>query len=145
MDNVSKILLIEDNEGDIILTRRALSKAKMENDINVMRDGYEALKYLRKEGKFQNAETPDLILLDINLPKIDGMEVLKQIKNDEKLRLIPVVMLTSSDSEKDIISAYYNHANCYITKPTDFNKFMEIVQMIKSCWISIMKLPKHQA
>ncbi len=143
MNNEIKILLVEDNEGDIVLTIQALKKARVSNGISVARDGDEALKFLRKEGTFQNAETPDLILLDINLPKIDGMEVLTEIKNDESLRSIPVVMLTTSDSENDIVRSYYNHANCYITKPVDFNNFMEVVQMIKDFWISIVKLPKH--
>jgi CheY-like chemotaxis protein len=145
MRNVTKILLVEDNEGDIVLTRRALSKTEMEYKIDVVRDGEEALMYLRKNGIFQDAETPDLILLDINLPKIDGMDVLKQIKGDGKLRTIPVIMLTSSDSEKDILMAYSNYANWYITKPKDFKKFIEIVQAIKDCLISIVKFPNHQA
>ncbi len=137
-----RILLVEDNEGDIVLTTQALKKANVTNIINVVKDGDVALKYLRKKGKFENAETPDLILLDINLPKIDGMEVLAEIKRDEKLLSIPVVMLTTSDSENDIVKSYNNHANCYITKPVDFKKFMEVVQMIKDFWISIVKLPK---
>lgn len=138
-----KILLVEDNEGDIVLTKQALKKANITNGINVTKDGYDAMRYLRKEGEFANAETPDLILLDINLPKMDGMEVLAEIKNDETLRSIPVVILTTSDSENDIVRSYNNHANCYITKPVDFRKFMEVVQMIKDFWISIVKLPKH--
>ncbi len=138
-----KILLVEDNEGDIVLTTQALKKANVTNGINVVKDGDEAMKFLRKEGKYEGAETPDLILLDINLPKMDGMEVLTEIKNDEALKSIPVVILTTSDSENDIIKSYNNHANCYITKPVDFRKFMEVVQMIKDFWISIVKLPKH--
>lgn len=138
-----KILLVEDNEGDIVLTTTALRKAKVGNGINVAKDGEEALKFLRKEGVFAHAETPDLILLDINLPKVDGMEVLSEIKKDENLKTIPVVMLTTSDSEKDILNSYHNHANCYIVKPVDFKKFMDVVQMIKDFWISIVKLPKH--
>lgn len=145
MGNIAKILLVEDNEGDILLIMRALAKVNLANDIKVARDGNEALMYLRKEGIFRNAETPDLILLDINLPKIDGMEVLIEIKSDETLRIIPVLMLTTSDSEKDIIDSYYNHANCYITKPADFNKLLETVKVIKDYWISIAKLPKHAA
>lgn len=138
-----KILLVEDNEGDIVLTTQALKKANITNGINVVKDGYDALKYLRKEDPFGNAETPDLILLDINLPKMDGMEVLAEIKNDDILKSIPVVILTTSDSENDIVRSYNNHANCYITKPVDFRKFIEVVQMIKDFWISIVKLPKH--
>ena len=143
MNKEIKILLVEDNEGDIVLTIQALKKANVANGFSVVRDGDEALKYLRKIGEFENAVTPDLILLDINLPKIDGMEVLAEIKKDENLKIIPVVMLTTSDSENDIVKSYNNHANCYITKPVDFNKFMEVVQMIKDFWISIVKLPKH--
>jgi CheY-like chemotaxis protein len=144
MNQEIKILLIEDNAGDIVLTTQALKKANICNGISVVMDGEEALKYLRKEGLFKNADTPDLILLDINLPKIDGMEVLSEIKNDENLLRIPVVMLTTSDSEKDIMNSYYNHANCYIAKPVDFNKFIDVVQTIKDFWISIVKLPTHQ-
>lgn len=143
MSKEIKILLVEDNEGDIVLTMQALKKANVTNGVNVARDGDEALKYLKKEREFKSAETPDLILLDINLPKVDGMEVLAEIKSDEKLKTIPVVMLTTSDSENDIIRSYNNHANCYITKPVDFAKFMEVVQMIKDFWITIVKLPKH--
>lgn len=138
-----KILLVEDNEGDVVLTMQALKKANVTNGINVAMDGEEAMRYLRKEGRFENAETPDLILLDINLPKIDGMEVLAEIKNDENLKSIPVVMLTTSDSENDIVRSYNNHANCYITKPVDFKKFIEVIQAIKDFWITIVKLPKH--
>lgn len=144
MSKEIKILLVEDNEGDVVLTMQALKKANVTNGINVAMDGEEAMKYLRKEGKFRNAETPDLILLDINLPKIDGMEVLAEIKNDDNLKSIPVVMLTTSDSEKDIVRSYNNHANCYITKPVDFKKFMEVIQAIKDFWITIVKLPKHE-
>ena len=142
MSQELKILLVEDNEGDVVLTTQALKKANISEGINVVMDGDEALRYLRKEGLFKNAETPDLILLDINLPKIDGMEVLAEIKKDEGLLRIPVVMLTTSDSEKDILNAYYNHANCYIVKPADFKKFIEVVQTIKDFWISSVKLPK---
>lgn len=137
------ILLVEDNDGDIVLTMQALKKANVTNGVTVAKDGDEALKYLRKSGRFQQAQTPDLILLDINLPKIDGIEVLTEIKNDETLKTIPVVMLTTSDAENDIIRSYNNHANCYITKPVDFKKFIDVVQLIKDFWISIVKLPGH--
>lgn len=142
MNHQIKILLVEDNEGDIILTLRALEKAQIYNGISVTKNGEEALQYLRKEGKFREVETPDLILLDINLPKIDGKEVLSEIKKDDSFRVIPVVILTTSDSEKDILDSYYNHANCFITKPVDFLKFMEVIYAIKDFWISIVKLPK---
>ena len=135
------ILLVEDNEGDIVLTVEALKEAKINNKVVVVRDGEEALNYLYRQGPYVNAELPDIILLDINLPRIDGKEVLGKIKSDEHLKFIPVVILTTSDSEKDIMESYVNHANCYITKPVDFNKFMQVVMMIKSFWITLVKLP----
>jgi two-component system, chemotaxis family, response regulator Rcp1 len=138
-----RILLVEDNEGDIVLTLEALKEARIHNSIEVVRDGEEALKYLRKEGKYSEVNSPDIIFLDINLPKIDGTEVLSAIKNDEVLKVIPVIILTTSDAEKDIAKSYYNHANCYITKPVDIEKFMDIVYTIKSFWINIVKLPKN--
>jgi CheY-like chemotaxis protein len=137
------ILLVEDNEGDILLTLEALKQAKISNAIDVVRDGDKALKYLLKEDEFKDVETPGLILLDINLPKVDGIEVLNHIKNDEKLMVIPVVMLTTSDSEKDILKAYQHHANCYITKPVSFSKFMQVIQTIKDFWINIVQLPNE--
>ena len=137
-----RILLVEDNEGDVILTLKALKKAHVHNEIDVVRDGEEALQFLHKQGKYQDAETPGLVLLDINLPKIDGVEVLAEIKNHEHLRVIPVVMLTTSDSEKDIMQSYYHYANCFITKPVNFSKFMEVIETIKEFWISIVQLPK---
>lgn len=142
MSKEVKILFVEDNEGDIVLTLEALKKAKVNNHITVLRDGEEALLYLQKEGKYKNAETPDLVLLDINLPKTDGKEVLAKIKSDKDLMMIPVVILTTSDSEKDIIESYNHHANCYITKPVDFKKFMEVIHTLKDFWISIVQLPK---
>jgi CheY-like chemotaxis protein len=136
------ILLIEDNEGDIVLTIEALKEARINNTIDVVRDGEKAMSFLKKEGEFSAATTPDLILLDINLPKIDGKEVLANIKNDERLKVIPVVMLTTSDSEKDIFESYHNHANCYITKPVGFQSFIEVIHTIKDFWITIVQLPK---
>ena len=109
----------------------------------MVRDGEEALKFLRKEGKHQGGHTPYLIFLDINLPTIDGTEILSIIKNDQLLKMIPVIMLTTSDAEKDITKSYYNHANCYITKPVDMDKFMEVIHAIKQFWISIVQLPKN--
>jgi len=137
------ILLVEDNEGDIVLTVEALKEAKINNNVVVVRDGEEALNYLYRQGPYAHAELPDIILLDINLPRVDGKEVLGKIKNDEHLKFIPVVILTTSDSEKDIMESYVNHANCYITKPVDFNKFMQVVMMIKSFWITLVKLPNN--
>lgn len=136
-----KILLVEDNDGDIFLTLEALKEARIHNEVDVVKDGEKALQFLKKENEFANAETPDLILLDINLPKVDGKEVLARIKNDDVLKVIPVVMLTTSDSEKDIMDSYQNHANCYITKPVDFQKFMDVVQTVKNFWINIVQLP----
>lgn len=140
--NEVHILLIEDNEGDIVLTLEALRQARINNNIDVVRDGEAALQFLKKEGEYSNSKTPDLILLDINLPKIDGIEVLTQIKNDDQLKIIPVVMLTTSDADKDIIASYNNHANCYITKPVGFKNFMDVVTTIKDFWITIVQLPK---
>lgn len=142
MSKEINILFVEDNEGDIVLTLEALKEAKINNNITVLRDGEEALLYLQKMGKYKNAETPDLVLLDINLPKVDGKEVLAKIKSDKQLMVIPVVILTTSDSEKDILESYHNHANCYITKPVDFKKFMEVIHTVKDFWISIVQLPK---
>jgi two-component system, chemotaxis family, response regulator Rcp1 len=132
------ILLVEDNEGDIILTREALKEARIKNEIIVARDGEEALELLHT-----TSSLPDIILLDINLPKINGLEVLANIKNNDRLKSIPVIMLSTSSSERDITNSYHNHANCFITKPVDLNKFMELVKSIEDFWISIVKLPKY--
>jgi CheY-like chemotaxis protein len=134
-----EILLVEDNEGDIILTREALKEGKVKNKISVAKDGQEALNML-------NAATslPDLILLDINLPKISGLEVLTIIKKDDRLRSIPVIMLSTSEEQNDILTSYSNYANCFITKPVDFNRFMDVVRSIEDFWISVVKLPKNK-
>lgn len=137
------ILLVDDNEGDILLTKEALAEARIINKISVAYDGIEAIRFLRKEAPFEEGETPDLILLDINLPMMDGTEVLSVIKNDAGLRRIPVIMLTTSSSEKDILTSYNNHANCYITKPVDLEQFMCVVRTIEDFWISIVRLPKN--
>lgn len=137
-----RILLVEDNEGDVLLTRKALEKARVLNAVDVVRDGEQALQFLRKEGAYSLAETPGLILLDINLPRIDGREVLATLKQDELLKVIPVIMLTTSDSEMDVLQAYTHHANCFITKPVSFQKFMEVIHRIKDFWIDIVRLPK---
>jgi two-component system, chemotaxis family, response regulator Rcp1 len=117
---------------------------RLKANINVTRDGEEAIAYLHKEGKYADAVTPDIILLDINLPKLDGKEVLKYIKTNDKLKCIPVVMLTTSSSETDILDSYSGHANCYITKPVDFSKFMEVVESIEDFWMSTVRLPKSR-
>lgn len=139
--NEIRILLVEDNEGDILLTLEALKEARIGNEVDVVKDGDKALQFLKKEGEFKDANTPDLILLDINLPRTDGFEVLAVIKKDERLSVIPVIMLTTSDSEKDILESYQHHANCYITKPVNFENFMNVIQTIKDFWINIVKLP----
>ena len=136
-----EILLVEDNEGDIVLTMEALDDARIINKVTVKRDGAEALEYLLKLAVNDHASLPDLILLDINLPKIDGKEVLNQIKTNPVLKKIPVVMLTTSSSEGDILESYNNHANCYIIKPVDLNKFFNIVKAIENFWVTIVKLP----
>ena len=135
------ILLVEDNEGDIILTTEALQEGKIANNLTVVTDGKEAVEYLEKEGQFESAITPDLILLDVNLPKMNGHEVLSYIKSSESLRMIPVVMLTTSSSEIDIVKSYKNFVNCYITKPIDANDFVDAVLGIQEFWISIVQLP----
>ena len=136
------ILLVEDNEGDVVLTLEASKEAKLSNRISVVRDGEEALQFLFKEGTHKEAESPQLILLDINLPGMDGKEVLFRIKTHPDLKRIPVVVLTTSSSEKDIYEAYDNHANCYITKPIDLDKFIDVIHTIEDFWISIVQLPK---
>ena len=132
--------MVEDNEGDIVLTKEALSDAKIKNKVSVARDGDEAIRFVNN-GLNDPATLPDLILLDINLPKIDGKEVLQYLKTTPSLKKIPVVMLTTSSSQLDVRDAYNNYANCFITKPVDFNKFFEVVQMIEDFWITIVKLP----
>lgn len=137
------ILLVEDNEGDIVLTTEALQEGKIKNTISVVRDGMQAMHYLKKENGFEDSKDPDLILLDINLPKINGHEVLKRIKNDPDLAQIPVVMLTTSSDEMDIKKSYKNHSNCYITKPVDISSFLDVISSIEKFWISIVQLPAH--
>lgn len=138
-----EILLVDDNPGDIRLTQEALKDSKVLNNLHVVEDGLEALNYLRKKGEFKNEVTPDLILLDLNLPKRNGREVLSEIKEDELLKYIPVVILTISRAEEDILKSYELHANCYITKPVDMNQFVKIVRSIENFWFSIVKLPPN--
>lgn len=138
------ILLVEDNEGDIVLTKEALSDAKMKNKVSVAKDGDEAIRFVTERLNEDVALLPDLILLDINLPKIDGKEVLQYLKTNPALKKIPVVMLTTSSSELDVANSYNNYANCFITKPVDFNKFFEVVRMIEDFWITIVKLPSKE-
>ncbi len=137
-----KILLVEDNPGDVRLTQEALKDAKVLNRLSVVGDGEQAMDYLRRENGFEESERPDLILLDLNLPKKDGREVLAEIKGDEALRRIPVVMLTTSAAEIDIIQSYDLHVNCYITKPVDLEQFIKIVKAIQEFWLTIVQLPQ---
>lgn len=135
------ILLVEDNPGDVRLTTEALKECKVRNKLYVVEDGVEALAFLRKQGKYANIPRPDLILLDLNLPIKDGRAVLAEIKEAPSLRRIPVVILTTSKAEEDIIKTYDLHANCYITKPVDFDQFINIVKKIEDFWLTIVKLP----
>jgi len=141
--SVVKILLVEDNPGDVRLTQEALKESKMLNELFVAEDGVEALEFLKREGKYTDAPHPDLILLDLNLPKKDGRELLEDIKSDEKLRRIPVVVLTTSKAQEDIYRMYEQHANCYITKPIDLDQFIEVVKSIDNFWLTIVKLPSE--
>ncbi len=136
-----EVLLVEDNPGDVRLTREALKEGKVRNNLSVARDGVEALAFLRREGQYAAAPRPDVILLDLNLPRKDGREVLEEVKADPALRSIPVVILTSSDAERDIAQAYALHANCYITKPVDLDQFITVVKSIEDFWFTIVKLP----
>lgn len=142
MKNKAKILLVEDNEGDILLTKEAFSEADLSNEISVVKDGQQAIKYLNKEAGFENEKTPDIILLDLNIPKINGLDVLKIIKSDPFLKMIPVIILSTSNSEKDILQSYERHANCYLTKPVNFSNFTMLIQMVTDFWMSVVQLPK---
>ena len=139
-----EIFLIEDNPGDVRLTIEALKECKILNNLHVAVDGIEAMSYLNKEGKFKDEPRPDLIILDLNLPKKDGREVLGEIKEDESLKKIPVVILTTSEAEQDILRSYELHANCYITKPVNMNQFIKVVKSISDFWFSIVLLPPSE-
>lgn len=144
MDKLLKpvnILLVEDSPGDIRLTQEALKESKLKIDLQVVMDGVEAMDYLNQQGKYKDLPRPDLILLDLNLPRKDGRQVLQEIKEDLKLRVIPVIVLTISKSEEDILRSYDLHANCYITKPLNLDKFLEIVKAIENFWFTIVTLP----
>jgi chemotaxis family two-component system response regulator Rcp1 len=138
-----EILLVEDNPGDVRLTLEALKDGKVLNHLSVVGDGVEAIAFLHQEGAYANAPSPDLIFLDLNLPKKDGREVLQEIKNDESVKHIPVVVLTTSNADKDILRTYELHANCYITKPVDFEQFTKVVKSIEDFWLTIVKLPQN--
>jgi two-component system, chemotaxis family, response regulator Rcp1 len=136
-----EILLVEDNPGDVRLTKEAMKEGKIVNRIHVACDGVEALDFLYRRGEFAEAPKPDLILLDLNLPRKDGREVLAEIKQDPRLKSIPVVILTTSEAEQDIVKTYELHANCYLTKPVDLEQFILVSKMIKDFWFSLVKLP----
>jgi CheY-like chemotaxis protein len=136
------ILLAEDNPGDADLAREALEESKLKNRLFIATDGQEALDFLYKKGDYKDVPRPDLILLDLNMPRVDGHEVLKQLKEDKHLRTIPVVILTTSRADEDILKTYNMHANCFISKPLDLDKFIEVVHAIEDFWISIVTLPK---
>jgi chemotaxis family two-component system response regulator Rcp1 len=136
-----EILLVEDNPGDVRLTIEALKEGKLRNHMSVVGDGEAALSYLRKEAGYEDAVRPDLVLLDLNLPRKDGREVLADMKSDPDLRRIPVVVLTTSEAEEDILKTYNLHANCYITKPVDLDQFITVVRSIEAFWFSVVSLP----
>jgi CheY-like chemotaxis protein len=137
-----EILLVEDNPGDVRLTREALDEAKVINNLSVVDNGVDALAFLRQEAPYADAVRPDLILLDLNLPKKDGRQVLAEIKEDTRLKRIPVVILTTSQAEEDIIRSYDLHANCYVSKPVDLDQFIKVVQSIEHFWFSVVLLPE---
>ena len=137
------ILLVEDNEGDILLTTDALTEGKIANILSVVKDGWEAIQFLEKKGKYHNESSPDIILLDVNLPKMNGHEVVKHIKTSPALKHIPVIMLTTSASSNDVFQSYQNQANCFITKPVDVNDFLNVIASIENFWISIVQLPNN--
>jgi CheY-like chemotaxis protein len=138
-----EILLVEDSPADVRLTKESLKEDKLHNNLSVVMDGVEAMGFLRRTGKYQEAPRPDLILLDLNLPKKDGREVLEEIKKDENLKRIPVVVLTTSSEDRDVLKSYNTHANCYITKPVDLEQFMTVVKSIGDFWFTIVKLPPN--
>jgi chemotaxis family two-component system response regulator Rcp1 len=138
------ILLVEDNAGDVRLTQEVLKSSKVRNNLIIASNGREALNCLRKQGKYAGSARPDLILLDLNLPVMDGREVLEQIKADSDLKRIPVVILTTSKAEEDILKTYNLHANCYVTKPVDLDQFIKVVKSLEDFWLAIVKLPNHK-
>lgn len=139
-----EILLVEDTPGDVRLTQEALREGKVKNNLHVARDGVEALAFLRREGIHKDAVRPDLVLLDLNLPRKDGREVLAEIKADPALKMLPVVVLTTSSAENDIVNTYSLHANCYITKPVDLEQFVKVVKSIDDFWLTVVRLPSER-
>jgi CheY-like chemotaxis protein len=136
-----EILLVDDDAEDVVLIKEAMAEVKMHNHLSVVGDGVEALRFLRKEGEYSSASRPDLIFLDLNMPKMSGREVLAELKKDDDLKSIPVCVLTSSAAEEDIIKAYHLHANCYLTKPVEFNQFVKMVNSIKDFWLTAVHFP----
>lgn len=137
------VLLIEDDPGDVLITREAFAENKVRNHLSVVNDGVKALQFLRREAGYAGAPRPDLILLDLNLPRMDGHEVLAHIKSDADLQRIPVVVLTTSDAEEDVLRSYDLHANAYVTKPVDFERFLGVVRQIDDFFVTVVKLPSH--
>ena len=138
-----EVLMVEDNPDDVFLTKESLKETKLHVNLSVVQDGVEAMAFLRQEGEYAAAPRPNLILLDLNMPKKDGREVLAEIKADDDLKIIPVVILTTSQAEEDIFRAYELHANCYVTKPVDLDQFIRVVQSIEDFWMTIVKLPRR--
>ena len=139
---VIDVLLIEDDQGDVLMTREAFEHYKIRNQLHVVSDGEQAVQFLRNEGPYADAPRPDLILLDLNLPRVDGRQVLLEVKSDPALRMIPVVVLTTSEAEEDILRSYELHANAYVTKPVDFDRFIEVIRKIDEFFVTVVKLPK---
>lgn len=137
----AEVLLVEDSPGDVRLTREALKEGKVRNNLSVVSDGVEAMEFLRREGRFADAPRPDIVLLDLNMPRKDGREVLAEMKGDDTLKRIPVVILTTSDAEQDILRTYNLHANCYLKKPVDLEQFISIVKSVEDFWLTIVQLP----
>ncbi len=137
------VLLVEDDPGDVLMTREAFEHNKVRNRLSVVADGVSALEFLRKEGQYADAPTPDLILLDLNLPRMDGREVLEALKSDAAMRSIPVVVLTTSEAEEDVVRSYSLHANAYVTKPVDFDRFIDVVRQIDEFFVEVVRLPQH--
>ena len=140
--NVIDVLLVEDDEGDVLMTREAFAHHKIRNELHVATDGEQALRFLRREGDYEHAPRPGLILLDLNLPRRDGREVLAEVKADPELRTIPVVVLTTSEAEEDILRSYSLHANAYVSKPVDFDRFIEVIRRIDDFFVTVVKLPQ---
>ncbi|MBO3750818.1 response regulator [Streptosporangiaceae bacterium NEAU-GS5] len=139
------VLLVEDDPGDVLLTREAFADNKVRNKLHVVHDGEQALRFLRNQAPYADVPRPDLVLLDLNLPRMDGREVLEEIKHDNDLRSIPVVILTTSEAEEDIVRSYQLHANAYVSKPVDFNQFIKVVRQIDDFFVTVVKLPQNAA